>query len=142
MTDQFDAQIDDALNDLRDMLPEGALLRLETKLRQIHAERPDLEGREVVEMAFDVFEGEKVDARLGMEEARSRVDEAAADEARLASMQRIAACSAELDAVEARYPGRATIAEALADAGISWAYLGLSEEDGVLAEEIRRGFGK
>ncbi|MCX5443750.1 hypothetical protein OHB53_47885 [Streptomyces sp. NBC_00056] len=49
---------------------------------------------------------------------------------------------AELDAVEARYPGRATIAETLADGGISWAYLGLSEEDGVLAEEIRRGFGK
>ncbi|WP_329431481.1 hypothetical protein OG564_45960 [Streptomyces sp. NBC_01280] len=49
---------------------------------------------------------------------------------------------AELDAVEARYPGRATIAETLADGGISWVYLGLSEEDGVLAEEIRRGFGK
>jgi hypothetical protein len=32
--------------------------------------------------------------------------------------------------------------EALADAGISWAYLCLSEGDGVLAEEIRRGFGK
>jgi len=32
--------------------------------------------------------------------------------------------------------------EALADAGISWAYLCLSEGDGVLAGEIRRGFGK
>ncbi|MFD4666565.1 hypothetical protein [Streptomyces halstedii] len=93
-------------------------------------------------MAFDVFEGEKIDARLALEEACARVDEAAADEARLASMQRIAERSAELDAVEAPYPGRATIAEALADAGISWAYLGLSEEDGVLAEEVRRGFGK
>ncbi|MFE2760944.1 hypothetical protein [Streptomyces halstedii] len=93
-------------------------------------------------MAFDVFEGEKIDARLALEEARARVDEAAADEARLASMQRIAERSADLDAVEAPYPGRATIAEALADAGISWAYLGLSEEDGVLAEEVRRGFGK
>ncbi|MFI0153610.1 hypothetical protein [Streptomyces lydicus] len=142
MTDQFDAQLDRALDNVRDMLPEGALLRLEAKLRQIHAERPDLEGREVVNMTFDVFEGEKIDARLAMEEARARVDEAAAAEARLASMQRIAERSAELDAVEARYPGRATITEALADAGISWAYLGLSEEDGVLAEEIRRGFGR
>jgi hypothetical protein len=34
------------------------------------------------------------------------------------------------------------MAEALADAGISWAYLGLSDGGGVLAEEIRRGFGK
>ncbi|WP_031021842.1 hypothetical protein [Streptomyces sp. NRRL WC-3795] len=142
MTDQFDAQLDKALDSVREMLPESALLRLEAKLRQIHAERPDLEGPEVVKMAFDVFEGEKIDARLAMEKARARVDEAAADEARLASMQRIAERSAELDAIEARYPGRATIAEALADAGISWAYLGLSEEDGVLAEELRQGFAK
>ncbi|WP_444468389.1 hypothetical protein ACR31U_35430 (plasmid) [Streptomyces rochei] len=142
MTDQFDAQLDKALDSVREMLPESALLRLEAKLRQIHAERPDLEGPAVVKMAFDVFEGEKIDARLAMEKARARVDEAAADEARLASMQRIAERSAELDAIEARYPGRATIAEALADAGISWAYLGLSEEDGVLAEELRQGFAK
>jgi len=140
MTDQFDVQLDRALENVRDMLSESALLRLEAKLRQIHAERPDLEGPEVVNMAFDVFKGEVVDARLAMEAARARVDEAAASEARVASMQRIAERSAELDAVEARYPGRATMAEALADAGISWAYLGLSEEDGVLAEEIRRGF--
>ncbi|MES9558795.1 MULTISPECIES: hypothetical protein [unclassified Streptomyces] len=120
MTDQFDAQLDKALDSMREMLPESALLHLEAKLRQIHAERPDLEGPQVVEMAFDVFEGEKIDARFAMEEARARVDEAAADEARLASMQRIAERSAELDAVEARYPGRATMAEALADAGISW----------------------
>ena len=142
MTDWFDAQLDKALDSVRDMLPESALPRLEAKLRQIHVERPDLKGPEVVNMAFDVLEGEKIDARLAMEEARARVDEAAAAEAGLASMQRIAERSAELDAVEARYPGRATMAEALADAGISWAYLGLSEEDGVLAEEIRRGFGK
>jgi len=142
MTNQFDAQLDKALDSVRDMLPESVLLRLEAKLRQIHAERPDLDGREVVNIAFDVLEGDEVDARLAMEEARARVDEAAAAEARLASMQRIAERSAELDAVEARYPGRATIAEALTDAGISWTYLGLSEEDGVLAEEIRRGFGK
>ncbi|MFF7704680.1 hypothetical protein ACF082_22370 [Streptomyces lydicus] len=44
MTDQFDAQLDRALDNVRDMLPESALLRLEAKLRQIHAERPDLEG--------------------------------------------------------------------------------------------------
>ncbi|MFK0016353.1 hypothetical protein [Streptomyces sp. NPDC091027] len=141
MTDQFDAQLDKALDSVRDMLPESSLLYLEAKPRQIHAERPDLDGAEVVTMAFDVFEGEKIDARLALDEASARVDEAAAAEARLASMQRIAGRSAELDAVEARYPGRATLAEALADAGISWAYLGLSEEDGVLAEEIRRGFG-
>jgi len=52
------------------------------------------------------------------------------------------ASEAELDTIEARYPGRATMTEALADAGISWAYLCLSEGDGVLAGEIRRGFGK
>ncbi|MES5824890.1 hypothetical protein [Streptomyces sp. RG80] len=142
MTDQFDAQLQKALDSMRDMLPESALLHLEAKLRQIHAERPDLEAREVVNLAFDVLEGDRIDARLAMEEARERVDEAASAEARRAAMQRIAARSAELTAVEARYPGRATIAEALADAGISWAYLGLSEEDGLLAEEIRRGFGK
>ncbi|MFF5968808.1 hypothetical protein ACFY64_34985 [Streptomyces collinus] len=59
----------------------------------------------------------------------------------LASRER-GASEAELDTIEARYPGRATMTEALADAGISWAYLCLSEGDGVLAEEIRRGFGK
>ncbi|GAA4978102.1 hypothetical protein GCM10023205_52460 [Yinghuangia aomiensis] len=142
MTDQYDAQLGEALDNVRDMLPEGALLRLEAKLRRIHAERPDLEGPEVVNMALDLLKGDIADARLAMEEARARVDEAAAAEARDESMKRIAERSAELDAVEARYPGRATIAEALADAGISWAYLGLSEEDGALAEEIRRGFGK
>ncbi|MFE0231528.1 hypothetical protein ACFWZS_30875 [[Kitasatospora] papulosa] len=142
MTDQFDAQLDKALDSMRDMLPESSLLYLETKLRQIHAERPDLTGSEVVNMAFDVLEGEQIDARLAMEAAQAQVAEAAAAEARDASMQRIAERSAELNAVEARYPGRATLAEALADAGISWAYLGLSEEDGNLAEEIRREFGK
>jgi len=29
--------------------------------------------------------------------------------------------------------------EVLAEAGISWAYLGLSEQDGILVEEFRRG---
>lgn len=140
--DQFDAQLGEALASVRHMLPESSLLYLETKIRQIHTDRPDMTGREVVTMAFDVIEGEKIDARLAMEKARARVDEAAVAEARSASVQRIAARSDELDAVEARYPGRATIAEALADAGISWAYLGLSEEDGALAEEIRREFGK
>jgi hypothetical protein len=139
MIDRFDAQLDKALNDVRSMLPEGALLRLEAKLRQIYAERPDLEWPEIVNIAFDSLKGEAIDAHLGVEEARARVDEAAAGEARLASMQRIAERSAELDAVEARYPGRATMGEALTDAGISWAYLGLSDEDGALAEEIRRG---
>lgn len=140
MTDHFDTELNKALDSVRDMLPEGALLNLEARLRQVHADRPDLKGPEVVSMVFDVLEGEKIDARLAMEAARARVDEHAATEARLASMQRIAARSAELDAVEARYPGRATITEALADAGISWSYLGLSEEDGALAEEIRQGF--
>ena len=42
MTNQFDAQLDKALDSVRDMLPESVLLRLEAKLRQIHAERPDL----------------------------------------------------------------------------------------------------
>ncbi len=90
MTNQFDAQLDKALDSVRDMLPESVLLRLKAKLRQIYAERPDLDGREVVNIALDVFEGDEVDARLAMEEARARVDEAAAAEARLASMQRIA----------------------------------------------------
>ncbi|MFD4666564.1 hypothetical protein [Streptomyces halstedii] len=45
MTDQFDAQLDKALDGVREMLPESSFLRLETKLRQIHAERTDLEGR-------------------------------------------------------------------------------------------------
>ncbi|MGW6404803.1 hypothetical protein [Streptomyces sp. NPDC055134] len=47
------------------MLPQSVLLRLEAKLRQIHAERPDLEGQEVVNMAFDVLEGEKIDKPFG-----------------------------------------------------------------------------
>ncbi|MFD6114031.1 hypothetical protein ACFWG0_28580 [Streptomyces yangpuensis] len=142
MTDQFDVQFGGILQSAREILPEQSVLDLERKLRHIHTERPDLDVPEVVNMAFDVFEGEAIDARLAMEDERARVDEAAAAEARLASMQRIAERSAELDAVEARYPGRATITEALADAGISWAYLGLSEEDGALAEEIRQGFEK
>ncbi|MFB7999356.1 hypothetical protein ACFC4G_41955 [Streptomyces sp. NPDC056002] len=54
MTDQLDAQLDKALDNVRDMLPESVLLRLEAKTRQIPAERPDLKGQEVVNMAFDV----------------------------------------------------------------------------------------
>ncbi|MGW3196766.1 hypothetical protein ACWDBD_19670 [Streptomyces sp. NPDC001118] len=115
------------------------MLRLEAKLRQIHAERPDLDVPEVVSMAFAVFEGEAIDARIAMEEAGARADEAAAAEAaHLASIERIRARTYELDCLEAQYPGRATMAEVLAEAAISWEYLGLSEEDGVLVEEIRR----
>ncbi|MGW0120561.1 hypothetical protein [Streptomyces sp. NPDC003327] len=140
MPDQFDAQLDKALESVRSTLPEGSFILLENKLRQIYAERPDLEGPEVISMVFDALKGEEADARLALDEAQAWVDEADAASARDEAMQRIAARSAELDAVEARYPGRATLAEALADAGISWAYLGLSEQDGLLAEEIRRGF--
>ncbi|MFB7577588.1 hypothetical protein [Streptomyces hydrogenans] len=140
MPDQFDAQLDKALESVRSTLPEGSFILLENKLRQIHAERPDLEGPEVISMVFDALKGEEADARLALDEAQAWVDEADAASARDEAMQRIAARSAELDAVEARYPGRSTLAEALADAGISWAYLGLSEQDGLLAEEIRRGF--
>ncbi|MFB8402235.1 hypothetical protein [Streptomyces sp. NPDC055912] len=142
MTDEFDARLDEALESVRSMLPEGSSILLEDKLRHIHSERPDLDGPEVIKMAFDVLEGEKVDALLAIDEARARVEEADAAAARNEAIQRIAARSADLDAVEARHPGRATLAEALADAGISWAYLGLSEEDGLLAEEVRREFRK
>lgn len=51
-------------------------------------------------------------------------------------MQRIAERSAELDAVEARYPGRATLTEALADAGISWAEGGDEHHGG--SPDLRR----
>ncbi|MER6121431.1 hypothetical protein [Streptomyces sp. NPDC001795] len=139
MTDQFDAQFGGILHSAREVLPENSVLRLEAKLRQIHAERPDLDVPEVVSMAFAVFEGEAIDARIAMEEAGARADEAAAAEAaHLASIERIRARTYELDCLEAQYPGRATMAEVLAEAGISWEYLGLSEEDGVLVEEIRR----
>ncbi|MGW3747000.1 hypothetical protein ACWD62_42485 [Streptomyces sp. NPDC005146] len=91
-------------------------------------------------MAFDVFPGEAIDARIAMEEARARADEAAAAEAaHAASIERIKERTYELDCLESQYPGRATMAEVLADAGISWAYLGLSEQDGILVEEIRQG---
>lgn len=140
MTDRFDALFGGILDSAREVLPEGSVLRLEGKLRQIHAERPDLDVPEVVKMAFDVFDGEAVDARIGMEEARAREDEAAAAEAAyFASIERIKERTYELDCLESKYPGRATMAEVLAEAGISWAYLGLSEEDGSLVEEIRRG---
>ncbi|MFD0166343.1 hypothetical protein ACFVJH_19650 [Streptomyces decoyicus] len=140
MTNRFDAQFGGILRSAREILPESSVLRLEGKLRQIHAERPDLDVPEVVSMAFDVFPGEAIDARIALEEARARADEeAAAEAARLASMKRIAERSGELDALESQYPGRATMAEVLAEAGISWAYLGLSEQDGILVEEIRQG---
>lgn len=93
-------------------------------------------------MAFDVFDGEPADARFGVEQARARVEEAAADEARSAAMKRIADRSRDLDALEAQFPGRATMAEVLAEVGGSWADLGLSEQDGLLVEEIRRGMRK
>ncbi|MGW6414372.1 hypothetical protein [Streptomyces sp. NPDC055055] len=142
MTDEFDDRLDKALESVRSMLPEGSFILLEDRIRRIHAERPDLDGPEVIKMAFDVLEGEKVDALLAVDEARARVEEADAAAARNEAIQRIAARSADLDAVETRYPGRATLTEALTDAGISWAYLGLSEEDGLLAEEVRREFRK
>ncbi|MFF7171629.1 hypothetical protein [Streptomyces pseudovenezuelae] len=140
MTDQFDAEFGGILHSAREVLPEGSVLRLEDKLRQIHAERPDLDVPEVVSMAFDVFDGEAIDARIDLEEAGARVDAAAAAEAaHSASIERIKERTYELDCLESQYPGRATMAEVLADAGISWAYLGLTEQDGILVEEIRRG---
>ncbi|MFH8466001.1 hypothetical protein [Streptomyces sp. NPDC017991] len=140
MTSQFDAQFRGILQTAREILPESSVLLLEGKLRQIHAERPDLDVPEIVSMAFDVFQGDAIDARIAMEEAGARVDEAAAAEAaHMASMQRIAERSGDLDALEAQFPGRATMAEVLAAVGASWADLGLSEQDGILVEEIRRG---
>lgn len=140
MTSQFDAQFSGTLHSAREILPESSVLLLEGKLRQIHAERPDLDVQEVVSMALDVFQGDAIDARIAMEEAGTRVDEAAAAEAaRSASMQRISERSGDLDALEAQFPGRATMAEVLAAAGALWASLGLSEQDGILVEEIRRG---
>ncbi|MGC9478999.1 hypothetical protein ACP4I1_33280 [Streptomyces sp. WG4] len=140
MTTRFDAQFGGILHSAREILPEDSVLRLEDKLRQLHAERPDLDVPEVVSMAFDVFNGEAIDARIALENARARADEAAAVEAaHFASIERIKERTYELDCLEAQYPGRATMAEVLADAGISWAYLGLSEQDGILVEEIRRG---
>ncbi|MFJ9889520.1 hypothetical protein ACIQRW_27205 [Streptomyces sp. NPDC091287] len=140
MTNPFDAQFSGTLHSAREILPESSVLLLEGKLRQIHAERPDLDVQEVVSMALDVFQGDAIDARIAMEEAGTRVDEAAAAEAaRSASMQRISERSGDLDALEAQFPGRATMAEVLAAVGASWADLGLSEQDGILVEEIRRG---
>ncbi|MBK3623976.1 hypothetical protein JHN59_03815 [Streptomyces sp. MBT49] len=140
MTDRFDAQFGGILHSAREVLPEGSVLRLEGKLRQIHAERPDLDVPEVVSMAFDVFDGEAIDARIALEEAGARADaEAVAEAAHFASIERIKERTYELDCLESQYPGRATMAEVLADAGISWAYLGLTEQDGILVEETRRG---
>lgn len=140
MTNRFDAEFAGILHSAREILPEESVLRLESKLRQIHSDRPDLDVPEVVKMAFDVFDGEAVDARIALEDAGARVDEAAAAEAvHTASIERIRERTYELDCLESQYPGRATMAEVLADAGISWAYLGLSEEGGILVEEIRRG---
>lgn len=140
MTSRFDAQFGGTLHSAREILPESSALRLEDKLRQIHAERPDLGVQEVVSMALDVFQGDAIDARISMEEAAKRVDKAAATEAVYsAAMQRIAERSGDLDALEAQFPGRATMAEVLACVGISWADLGLSEQDGIFVEELRRG---
>ncbi|MFD4373822.1 hypothetical protein [Streptomyces sp. NPDC058486] len=139
MTHRFDALFGGILHSAREILPEESVLVLERKLRQIHVERPDLEVLEVVNMAFDVLSGEAVGARIAMEDERTRVEEAAAAAAaRAASEQRITKRVYELDCLEKQYPGRATMAEVLAAAGISWAYLGLTEEDGLLVEEIRR----
>lgn len=138
MTDQFDAQIGDMLSSAREVMPEGSALLLERKLLQIHAKRPDLTAPEVLRMAFDVLDGEEVDARIGLDETSARAREAAVEDARIESMKRIAAVSGDLDALEAQFPGRETLAEALAAVGASWADLGLSEDDAALAEEIRR----
>ncbi|MEV5688158.1 hypothetical protein AB0L68_34075 [Streptomyces sp. NPDC052164] len=139
MTTRFDSQFGGVLQSAREVLPEESVLVLERKLRQIHTERPDLDVPQVVNMAFDVISGEVIDARIAMEDAGARADEAAAAQAaHLASIQRIQERTYELDCLEKQYPGRATMAEVLAAAGISWAYLGLTEEDGLLVEEIRR----
>ncbi|MFI6896682.1 hypothetical protein ACIBM4_21480 [Streptomyces sp. NPDC050256] len=139
MTSQFDAQFSGTLHSAREILPESSVLLLEGKLRQIHAERPDLDVQEVVSMALDVFQGDAIDARIAMEEVAGVDEAAAAESARSASVQRISERSGDLDALEAQFPGRATMAEVLAAAGASWASLGLSEQDGILVEEIRRG---
>ncbi|MET7795307.1 hypothetical protein OG528_29705 [Streptomyces platensis] len=143
MTNGFDAQFGGILHSAREVLPEDSVHRLEGKLRQIHAERPDLDVPTVVNMAFDTFPREAIDVLVtlnSLDEQRARADEeAAAQAARFEAMKRIAGRAYELDCLEAKYPGRATMAEVLADAGISWAYLGLSEQDGILVEEIRRG---
>jgi len=66
MTDQFDAQFGGILHSAREVLPEDSVLRLAGKLRQIHAERPDLDVPEVVNMAFDVLDGDAIDAHIAM----------------------------------------------------------------------------
>jgi hypothetical protein len=139
MIDRFEAQLADTLRWTNEVAPDAAVHLLERKLRQIHGDRPDLSMSEILIVAFDVLEGEGVEAPVAMEQARERAHEAAVSEARFAAMQRIAERAGDLDALEAQFPGRGTIAEMLAVVGHTWADLGLSEEDGMLAEEIRRG---
>ncbi|MFH8411181.1 hypothetical protein ACH4FX_41390 [Streptomyces sp. NPDC018019] len=121
-------------------LSEPSARRLEAKMRWIHAERPDLNVPEILAITQGVMEGEVAEARvrLACAEAKSARTTALLEEQeiRLASMWRIGACVPVLQRIDRQYPGRATVAEMLRAAGVCWADLGLSEEDGALVQRL------
>jgi hypothetical protein len=121
-------------------LPEGALMMLEGKIRQVHADSPDLDPADAAKVALDVLTGEGAEARMLADhyEAEAAQARAAADRLaqRIEAMDRIGSAAPELQRIEGLYPGRSSVAEMLRDAGTTWEGVGLIEQDEAVLEEL------
>lgn len=136
----FETRLTSLLTQLSDVIPQEAVDLIETQARLVHAERPDLDIPEVVQIARDVLKGNRHEALFILAQMKAEhaqaVAEAAESQARLDSLVRIEGAFPELERLEARFPGRASAAQMLADAGHTWDDFGLTEADGVLFQEL------
>ncbi|WP_405851517.1 hypothetical protein OG361_02000 [Streptomyces sp. NBC_00090] len=136
----FETLFTSLLTELGDVLPRDAVDLIETQARIVHAERPDLDIPEVVQIARDVLKGNRHEALFTLAQMKAEhaqaVAEVADSQAHLDSLVRIEEAFPELERLEARFPGRATAAQMLADAGRTWGDFGLTEADGGLFQEL------
>ncbi|MGW2863324.1 hypothetical protein [Streptomyces sp. NPDC001205] len=121
-------------------LPDETVERLGGKVRQIHDDNPALDLAEAVRTALGVLCGEGVEARFLAEVYEAQAERARAEAARLRrrieGMERIEAAAPELERLERLYPGRASVAAMLGDAGATWESVGLQADDEALLEEL------
>lgn len=139
-TSLFDLHLAHYLTVARNHLPEHGLRYVETKVRQIHTERPDLALHEVLNTAMGVLEGELADSQFSLAGIRARTAQAEKEvtdrQRSIEAIERALARMPALAELEEQYPGRATLAQVLEDAGKTWADLGLTEADGVLLQQL------
>lgn len=137
----FDTQLHAFLADAARVLPERSLRILETKIRQVHADRPELDLPDICNIALDVLAGEAQDMDFAADQAEAEAARLAflAEQDRqraLALRGRIMAAEPEVKRLVHLYPGRTTFADILTDAGKTWADLGLTKADGELLQEL------